>query len=790
MRQALILVGGRGTRLGEHARDVPKPLVPIAGDVRFLDLLIENIARHGVQEIVLLAGHLADQVERRYHGRSIRGARLRVVAEPAPAGTAGALRYVAETLDDVFLMTNGDSYFDANYLALAQRLGPADTGAMALRRVPDAARYGRVQLSDGRVTAFHEKDASFRGDALISAGVYVLRKSVLDLIGPPPCSIETDIFPKLAAQGALAGVESQGFFIDIGLPETLSEARATLPAAMRRGAVFFDRDGTLTRDDGYTHKPEDLEFLPGAIEAIRRCNDAGRFVIVVTNQSGVARGYYAEADVERFHAHMQAALAAHGAHVDAFYYCPYHADGTRADYAIADHPDRKPNPGLLRRALAEWPIEHELSFMVGDTAHDIASADALGIAGYRAEPGEVLAMVEKGMFGKSSKPAKQQPEADLQQRADLARWWLFDHALPLWWRSGFDGETGTWREKLSLEGDPVAATRRVRVQARQTIVYARAGRMGWNGPWKEAVEAGLRSLNSFAFRPDGGTRHILSESGVALDDRRDLYDFAFCLLALAEAKMALGGRDDLISAANLYLGWLDSSWRYPDGSYFEGDVTGSPPRLQNPHMHLFEALLSLYEATNDRAHLERADNIARLFKDHFFDNHFGALREYFDPNWHPLKDEKGRIVEPGHQFEWSWLLTRYHRLGGVDLSEQAERLRVHGEVRGVDPKTAAVYDEVFVDGKPKTKTSRLWPHTERLKANLVRYELTLDPGASNAAAQAFDMIMKYCQTPKTGVWRDKLKEDGKFVDEPAPASSFYHLVFALGELMRVADATR
>lgn len=145
MRQAVILVGGRGTRLGDLARDVPKPLVPIAGDTRFLDYLLSNVARHGVTDILLLAGHLANVVADRYDGARIQGASVRVIAEPAPAGTAGALRYAANQLDDVFLMMNGDSFFDVNYLALETALRESDVGAMALRRVSDAGRYGRVE---------------------------------------------------------------------------------------------------------------------------------------------------------------------------------------------------------------------------------------------------------------------------------------------------------------------------------------------------------------------------------------------------------------------------------------------------------------------------------------------------------------------------------------------------------------------------------------------------------------------------------------------------------------------
>jgi D-glycero-D-manno-heptose 1,7-bisphosphate phosphatase len=131
MRQAVILVGGRGTRLGVLAQHTPKPLIPIAGDKRFLDYLLEQFARHSIGEILLLAGHFGEQVEARYQGARVLGAQVSVIREPQPAGTAGALRYASDRLDSVFLMTNGDSLIDFNLLELPLTLAPEDVGALA-----------------------------------------------------------------------------------------------------------------------------------------------------------------------------------------------------------------------------------------------------------------------------------------------------------------------------------------------------------------------------------------------------------------------------------------------------------------------------------------------------------------------------------------------------------------------------------------------------------------------------------------------------------------------------------
>jgi histidinol-phosphate phosphatase family protein len=791
MRQAVILVGGRGTRLGELARDIPKPLVPIGGDHRFLDLLVDDIARHGFEEILLLASHLADAVRHRYGGVTVRAARLHVITEPTPAGTGGALRHAAAALDDVFLMTNGDSLVDVNYLALAAALTEGAAGAIALRRVDDASRYGRIELHGGRVVGFHEKDAAHSGTALVSAGVYVLRKHpVLDLITRVPCSIEADVFPKLAAAGALTAIKSRGFFIDIGLPETLAEARRTLIAQMRRGAVFFDRDGTLIRDSGYTYRSEDLVWQPGAIEAVRRVNDAGRLAIVVTNQSGIARGLYTEEDVRRFHAYMQRELSAHGAHIDAFYYCPFHGDGVVAAYAHANHPDRKPNPGMLRRALGEWPIDAGRTFMIGDTDLDTAAAAAAGLPAFKVRPGELLAAAERGLAASASGARAPDLARALRRCAAGARAFLFEHALPLWWEMGFDHAAGCFHERIAIDGAPMSdLPRRVRVQARQTAVYALAGRLGWNGPWRQAAEAGACVLAERCLRPDGGTRHLLSPKGAPLDERRDLYDAAFVVFALAHAAHALGARPDLIAAAEDLVQWVEATWTHPAGGFREGDLTPTPPRRQNPHMHMFEALLALHEATGRATHLASAKRIAALFQERLFNHSSGALPEYFDDAWRPLAVEEGQICEPGHHFEWSWLLHRYSVLSGERLAPEAERLRVHAEVYGVDHRSGVVFDEVFLDGRRRSTTSRLWPHTERIKANLARYETTRDPAAGLAAVEAFDVLMRFCDVPRKGLWRDRMTQDGSIVDEPARASSFYHVMLALTELIRVAPSS-
>jgi D-glycero-D-manno-heptose 1,7-bisphosphate phosphatase len=380
IRQACILVGGMGTRLGDITRAVPKPLLEIAPGVSFLDIVIEQIARQGFTDVILLAGYLGDLVRERHDGRTFGLAQIRVLVEPEPRGTGGAIAYARDVIAPQFLLLNGDSFFDINIRALAAKAARTEA-LVALRRISDASRYGTVELEGNHIVRFREKASDVTGPALINTGVYVLRASVLDRIRMLPCSIERDVFPALAQQGQLAGDIREGYFLDIGLPETLERGRRELLALRRRPAAFLDRDGVLNIDLHYVHRPQQVEWIPGAIKCVRRLNDLGYRVVVVTNQAGVAHGYYGEDSVHALHGWMSDQLAAHGAFVDAFYHSPYHPEA-RVEQFRRTHVDRKPGPGMILRALSDLDIDKDRSFLIGDKESDILAAQSAGIPGH------------------------------------------------------------------------------------------------------------------------------------------------------------------------------------------------------------------------------------------------------------------------------------------------------------------------------------------------------------------------------------------------------------------------
>jgi histidinol-phosphate phosphatase family protein len=395
--QAVYLVGGKGTRLGHLTQDTPKPLLEIAPRLRFLDVVLEEAARHGFTDILLLAGHLGEQVEAAYQGKRIYEATVSVVREPEPQGTGGALRFAADRLAPAFLMGNGDSLFEINLRALAAGLGADAAARLALRRVDNPDRYGSVVLEGRRIVRFLEKSPDIKGPAPINGGLYVMRREIVDLI-EGPCSLEQDVFPKLAAQGRLEAALFEGYFLDMGLPDTYAQAKAETPARRRRPCAFLDRDGVLNVEVGYAHRPDQLAWMPGSLEAVRLLNEAGYYVIVVTNQAGVARGYYPLEQIRVFHAAMAEGLAAEGAHVDAWYACPFHEDGVVPAFTVPNHPDRKPNPGMLNRAMADWPVMRDGSFLIGDKTTDIEAADAAGIPGYLYRGGDLRDLVRHALL--------------------------------------------------------------------------------------------------------------------------------------------------------------------------------------------------------------------------------------------------------------------------------------------------------------------------------------------------------------------------------------------------------
>lgn len=390
--QAVFLVGGAGSRLRDLTATTAKPLLEVGGRP-FLDYLLDEASRHGVKRALLLCGYRADDLTRGYVGRNVRGMRVDAIVEQSPAGTAGALALAAERLDERFFLVNGDSLFDFNWLALSAVPDASWPGLvrMALAGGVAGSRYGRVGVDGQRVRSFAPSGSS---DLPINAGVYLMRRQILSRIGTPPCSLERDVLPALAADGLIDGLVVDAPFIDIGIPEDFQRAQSLVPAMLRRPAAFLDRDGVLNEDTGYVHRADQVRWVEDAQAAVRWLNDAGYFVFIVTNQAGVARGYYSEDHVNDLHAWMNLELRKAGAHIDGAEYCPYHPEGQVERYRrVSDL--RKPGPGMLKKLMSEWPVDPAGSFMIGDRPTDLEAAAAAGIPGHLFQGGSLLDLVRR-----------------------------------------------------------------------------------------------------------------------------------------------------------------------------------------------------------------------------------------------------------------------------------------------------------------------------------------------------------------------------------------------------------
>ncbi len=343
LRQAVIVAGGRGSRLGAIAADTPKPLLDVGGRP-FVEHLLFELGRIGIEEVLLLVGPHRAAFQRALRPARRTGPKLVLVPEPKPAGTAGALWHARKRLAPRFLFLNGDSILDANLLRLVGAANSALAGAVAALEVPDSGRYGRIECAGDRISAFREKGAS--GPGLINAGIYVFaREQLLAHIAKPPCSLEHDVLPALAAERGLRAIVCQGRFIDIGLPESLAEARGVFPAWHRRPAAIVELDALVP-----VGRSGRIRWRMGSVAALRRLNDAGYYVIILAPGRAERAG-------KALRRRLNASLQPHAAHIDALY----------AGRASLD--------ALLAAARADWPLAEQGSFLVTAAPHIIAQTE-------------------------------------------------------------------------------------------------------------------------------------------------------------------------------------------------------------------------------------------------------------------------------------------------------------------------------------------------------------------------------------------------------------------------------
>ena len=379
--------------------------------------------------------------------------------------------------------------------------------------------------------------------------------------------------------------------------------------------------------------------------------------------------------------------------------------------------------------------------------------------------------------------------------------WLRSEALPLWETHGVDRVSGGYFESIAFSSERQAfdshgEIRRGRVVARQMFVFNAGVALGWQPRHADPLHHGCKYLFS----------HMLSEEGLfhtAVDARSrtpngafSLYEWAFYLFALAKAYRTLANDFPILETAAKGLELLRQGWGKTHGG-FEESRPPSLPLKSNPHMHLLEAALAWVDATEplparQGVWVRLAQELVELCLSRFLDPTSGALREFFDETWQPMADDSGKIVEPGHQFEWGWLLMQWAasphcaEASRQSVRRTARRLVDIGERWGVDPARGVAFNELWDDMRPKDAAAKLWPQTERVKAWCAVLQGSTNAEEADAAgrnlSKAILGMQRYLQYDPPGLWQEVLRADGTFTREHTKASSFYHVVCAIETL--------
>ena len=367
------------------------------------------------------------------------------------------------------------------------------------------------------------------------------------------------------------------------------------------------------------------------------------------------------------------------------------------------------------------------------------------------------------------------------------RAWMMDKALPLWTTVGLDRAHGGVVESLTLDATRSAGAdfKRARVACRQLYVFSHASILGFPEAAAAADHVYEHLVSRFWQGGDHGWARRVTSEGALLDPTPDLYDHAFALFALAWRYRVTQDREAL-ALAHATVDFLEKRFAHPGGEGFHNELPATLPRQQNPHMHLTEAALALTEATGEARFAALADQLTQLFVTRMARFPEGVLPEFFNDDWSPAPGDRGRWVEPGHQFEWAWILAQHQRLRGADHTASVQALVAFAERFGVDPASQVTINGVRDDGAALDRGTRTWPNTERIKGWLGLYELTGADPKGAVAGSARLLLSRMLGDAPPGAWIDAYDDQGRSTVTSVPTSTLYHVFLAFAETLRLA----
>lgn len=390
--KAVIMAGGKGTRIASVNAAVPKPMIEIDGKP-ILQYQIECLARQGITDIVLVIGYMGDVIEKYFGEGDAFGVHISYIWEDNPLGTAGALYYLKDNIYEDFLLMNGDSIFDVDI----RRFRDAhleNQGLVTIFTHPNDYPYDSgVIIADknGVVTKWltKEEDRIWYKNR-VNAGLHMISPKLLERFeNLEKKDLDRDVLKPLISEKNLYIYDSPEYIRDMGTPDRFCSVTEDIRSGLvedrnlshRQKAVFLDCDGTINKYVGFLTDINDFELLYGVPEAIKRLNRSGYLVIVVTNQPVIARGELTTDELDEIHNKMETLLGSEGAYVDDIFYCPHHPDkgfaGERLEYKI-ECTCRKPKPGLILEAVKEYNIDLGQSWMIGDSQNDVEAGRNAG----------------------------------------------------------------------------------------------------------------------------------------------------------------------------------------------------------------------------------------------------------------------------------------------------------------------------------------------------------------------------------------------------------------------------
>lgn len=394
---AVIMAGGKGSRLLSITNDeIPKPMVPVDGKP-LLEYQVEKLKSYGIKKIVMIVGHLGEKIVDHFKDGKDFGVEIDYIFEKEPLGTAGAFYYLKDKIDAKdFMLVFGDIFFDMDFDRM-EDFHFKNSALTTLLAHPNGHPYDSdlIQTDDtGRVIGFDSKHnvRDYWYDNMVNAGMYIINKRLLDLVKEPvKTDFEKDILANQVKLGAsIYAYHTPEYVKDVGTVDRINATVEELKSGLiqsknlkkKQRAIFLDRDGTMNVSKGFISKADDLELIPGTIDAIKAINKSGALAIVITNQPVIARGECSFEELHNIHNKLKTLLGEKGAFVDDIFYCPHHPDkGFEGEVPELkfDCECRKPKTGMIEEAVKKYNIDLSKSYMVGDSTMDLETARNAGI---------------------------------------------------------------------------------------------------------------------------------------------------------------------------------------------------------------------------------------------------------------------------------------------------------------------------------------------------------------------------------------------------------------------------